>query len=209
MQDMLCLIPIVMISLTLHEYAHARIALAFGDGTASAEGRCSFNPLVHIDPIGLLILFVTQMFGWAKPVPVNMSNVSPKKLGAISVALGGPLSNLALAILFACGYKLLFSEGAALGPQIPGTWMALVQRTMIVGMAMNIGLMVFNLIPIYPLDGHHIMRELLPAQHQYGFMQWQMKYGMYALIGVLILMRMTRISPAGPIIEMMVNAFGL
>jgi Zn-dependent protease len=167
------------------------------------------NPLVHIDPIGLLVLFVTRMFGWAKPVPVNVSNLSPQRLGSISVSLAGPMSNLALAVIFACGYKLLFSVGGLLGPQHVGTLMALVQRTVIAGMAMNVGLMVFNLIPIYPLDGHHILREMLPAQHRPGFMQWQMRYGMYALIGVLIMLRMSPVSPAGWVIGIMIKVFGL
>jgi Zn-dependent protease len=197
MQDMLGIIPIVMFSLTLHEYAHARVALAFGDDTARSQGRCSFNPLVHIDPVGTLVLFITQMFGWAKPVPVNIANVNPRRMGSISVALAGPLSNLALAIIFACSFKLFRGQYVFL------------DRMFAIGMFMNVGLMVFNLIPIYPLDGHHIMREMLPSQHRYGFMRWQMKYGFIALIVVIVLLRPFLSAVRGTVTSIIAGVIGL
>ena len=84
--------PPLLLSLTVHEFAHARTALAFGDPTAKAMGRVSLNPLVHLDPIGTIVLLVTRAFGWAKPVPINPANLHPRRLGDIAVSAAGPAS---------------------------------------------------------------------------------------------------------------------
>ena len=101
-QMLVALIAAMLISLTLHELAHARTALAFGDPTAQMMGRISLNPLRHLDPIGSIALVLSMMagagIGWAKPVPVNPANLQPRRLGDIMVSLAGPMANLGLAV---------------------------------------------------------------------------------------------------------------
>ena len=105
----------VLLSLSVHEFAHARTALSFGDPTAKAMGRCTLNPLVHLHPIGtLMILFAG--FGFAKPVPVNVGNLHPRRLGSIAVSAAGPLSNLALAVMCAGGLRLMHMLGVTVNP---------------------------------------------------------------------------------------------
>ncbi len=185
-ETMLLLIPVVILSLTIHEYAHARMALAWGDSTALTRGRCSLNPLVHLDPLGLLVLIGTQMFGWAKPVPFAPTHLRSRKMGTIMVALAGPASNLALAFALGLGCKFLHGH-------VPATIYAMLR----VGMVINVVLCVFNLVPLFPLDGHHIMRELLPPRDQGGFMAWQRRYGQWILLAILILPPLLRVQ--GPL----------
>lgn len=172
------LVPVLLLSLTLHEFAHARIALAFGDPTALRAGRVTLNPLRHLDPIGTIMLFFVG-FGWAKPVPVNPYNLRPRRLGDIMVSLAGPLSNLCLAVIAGC---LLRTIAFASGSAETGTMGGLLKEALLYALAINVCLFTFNLLPLFPLDGHHILREMLPPQKQTGFMQWQMKYGMWMLL---------------------------
>jgi Zn-dependent protease len=164
----------LLLSLTVHEVAHARTALAFGDNTAHMLGRTSLNPLRHLDPWGTIALFIVG-FGWAKPVPVNPANFRSPRLGDIAVTAAGPLSNLGLAVLGCLALKfLLRGEQAAISH--PTLLMML-----IIFIRVNVVLCVFNLLPLFPLDGHHVMRELLPQRMRQGFMQWQRQFGLIAL----------------------------
>jgi Zn-dependent protease len=187
---LLLLMPPLLLSLVVHEFAHARTALAFGDRTAQSQGRCTLNPLAHLDPIGTLVLVVTQFIGWARPVPVNPNNLHPQRLGDAAVSLAGPLSNLCLAILVGIALKIMY---AMVGPPesslVRGAYMVLG-----ITMLANIGLFMFNLIPLFPLDGHHIVREALPTVDQrMDFMRWQVQYGMYVLAALIFLPAVLRI----------------
>ncbi|MBN1555408.1 MAG: site-2 protease family protein [Phycisphaerae bacterium] len=175
------LVPVLLLSLTLHEFAHARIALAFGDPTALRAGRVSLNPLRHLDPIGTIMLLVAG-FGWAKPVPVNPYNLHPRRIGDIMVSLAGPLSNLSLAILAGCGLRVFIASPLM---ETLGERGILVIEALLIILSINVCLFTFNLLPLFPLDGHHILREMLPPEKQMGFMQWQMKYGMWTLLLLL------------------------
>ena len=175
--------PVLLLSLTVHEFAHARTALAFGDPTARAMGRVSLNPLVHLDPIGTLVLLVTQRIGWAKPVPVNPLNLQPRRLGDIMVSLAGPMSNLLLAILAGVLLRVVTHFEADLGEKAATTLLTILWITM----SCNVGLCVFNLIPLFPLDGHHIAREMLPPDRHADFMRWQLKYGRLILLALILL----------------------
>ena len=178
----LVLLPPLILSLTIHEFAHARTALAFGDETARLLGRVSLNPLRHLDPVGTLVLIFTQGFGWAKPVPVNSANLHPRRLGDIAVSLAGPLSNLMLALASALTVRILLAyhvEGNTHASQT-------LYRVLLVLIQMNLGLAVFNLLPLFPLDGHHIAREMLPANKQASFMYWQMHHGWVILLAVMM-----------------------
>ena len=177
----LLLLPPLLLSLTVHEYAHARTALAFGDPTARDMGRVTLNPLAHLDPMGTLCIILTGMFGWAKPVPVNPYNLHPRRLGDVAVSLAGPLSNILLAVATAALLRLWWVLDLAPGTAMAQSVQFLLLRTTIV----NICLCFFNLIPLFPLDGHHIAREALPAQTREPFMRWQMRYGSILLMALI------------------------
>jgi Zn-dependent protease len=142
-------IPVLLFAITLHEYAHARMALFLGDPTAKLAGRITFNPISHLDPFGAICLFLFN-FGWAKPVPINPRYFTNPRVGGLWVSLAGPLSNLGLALLIGLLIRsfLLPSE--------------LYLTVLITMLLMNIGLGLFNLLPIPPLDGSHILESLLP-----------------------------------------------
>ena len=177
-------LPPLLLSLTIHEFAHARTALAFGDPTARDMGRCTLNPLAHLDPMGTIVLILTRMIGWAKPVPVNIANLHPRGLGNFSVSLAGPASNLMLAILAAAVLRV------ALPHFEPNDFNQLSVLTGAMGMLLammmcNIGLFLFNLIPLHPLDGSHILQELLPLHMHWRYIEWQHRYGMFVLAAVI------------------------
>ena len=174
------LVPLLC-SLSVHELAHARTALAFGDPTAKNMGRCTLNPLAHLDPIGTLAIIFCG-FGWAKPVPVNPHNLHPRKLGNIAVSLAGPISNLMLALLACLALRGLLLTGIV----SEATWDVILRPAFYL-IAVNICLFAFNLLPLYPLDGHHVVRELLNPDDQVRFMQWQLRYGRHGLMMIIMM----------------------
>ena len=174
------LVPLIA-SLTVHEVAHARTALAFGDPTAKNMGRCSLNPLVHLDPVGTLAVLFCG-FGWAKPVPVNPYNLHPQKWGNIAVSVAGPLSNLVLGILLVFVLRGLLRWGIVFSSETAKVAWGVLRFTMLV----NFVLFAFNMMPLFPLDGHHILREQLSPDKQAGFMRWQMQYGRFILMILII-----------------------
>jgi len=178
--EKIVLAPPLLFSLAIHEYAHGRTALAFGDPTAKLMGRVSLNPLRHLDPIGTIALF-TVRFGWAKPVPVNPANLHPRRLGNILVSLAGPMSNLQLAVICGLILKALIVWNVALSADLPVSIVEILWLTM----SINLVLCVFNLVPLYPLDGHHILGELLPPSKHMIYMQWQMQFGRLILMGLI------------------------
>lgn len=184
----------MLLSLSFHELAHARTALAFGDTTARDEGRVTLNPLAHLDPIGSVLFLLAGGLGWAKPVPVNPANLEPRRLGDFMVSLAGPMANLALAIFAALLYRALrhLPVWAVDYPFLQSTVDFLATRPYVLSFVsilvwVNLGLMFFNLIPLYPLDGHHLQRELLPLHAQGPYMDFQVTYGKYILIGLMTL----------------------
>jgi len=180
--QMLLLLPPLLLSLTVHEYAHARTALAFGDPTAKNMGRVSFNPLRHLDLVGTLVLVLTRMVGWAKPVPVNPNNLHPRRLGDIMVSVAGPLSNFGIAVVAGLLIRMLL----VLEVRPDTAFLDAVYTMLLYTMIANFGLMLFNMLPLFPLDGHHVARELLPGHLRGEFMHWQMRYGRI-ILAVLIL----------------------
>jgi len=177
------MIPPLFFSLTVHEYAHARVALAMGDPTAYRLGRCTLNPLKHLTVLGTLMLLFSRIIGWAKPVPVNPHNLRPRRMGFAMVSLAGPMSNLALACICAL---VLWALQTAGGRRPDSEFLVAAGYITAYTLVANLGLCIFNLLPLFPLDGHHILREMLPERMHRGFMAWQMKYGV-VLLATLIL----------------------
>lgn len=155
-------IPAVLIAITFHEFAHAFVADKLGDDTARREGRLSLNPFAHLDPIGTLLL-VFAGFGWGKPVHVNPRNYTRKmsmEKGEALVSIAGPAMNIILAIIFAIIYCLVYKFGSA---DFLRSNTGFIIRTLISSIvSINIGLGVFNLIPLPPLDGSKIIMPFLP-----------------------------------------------
>ncbi len=160
-------IPGVLIAITFHEFAHGYAAYKLGDNTAKNEGRLSLNPLDHLDPIGTLMLLFAG-FGWGKPVHVNPSNYTRKmsmEKGEAIVSVAGPLTNIVLAFVFALIYGALIKFS---GTFLLSTVGNIIQLILGATIAINIGLGVFNLIPLPPLDGSKIIMPFLP----YNAKQW-------------------------------------
>ena len=168
-------IPVLLFAITIHEYAHGRSALWFGDPTAKNMGRLTLNPLPHIDPVGAICLFLFH-FGWAKPVPVDPRYFKNIRRDVIFMSLSGPLANLSAALL--AGMLIRY---------FPLPW-EVYKMALIYLLLINLGLGLFNLLPIPPLDGSHILENLLSpgaAQkyHDIG------RYGPFILLGIILLDR--------------------
>ena len=162
-------LPIVLIALTVHEVAHGFVAYKMGDETAKQAGRLSLNPLRHLDVLGTICM-VLFGFGWAKPVPVNPMNFKKGSKSISLVGLAGPLSNFILAFLIYLVYEILIVSGVSMS--------LFVQSYFGLAIGMNIGLGVFNLLPIPPLDGSKIISPFLP----YNAYVWYVRYERYITI---------------------------
>jgi Zn-dependent protease len=142
-------IPVLLFAVTIHEYAHGRVALYFGDPTARNAGRLTWTPISHIDPLGAICLFLFH-FGWAKPVPVNPGYFRHIRRDTVFMSLGGPFANLGAAFL--TGLLIRYA---------PFSW-GIYPQFLIYMLLMNTGLGLFNLLPIPPLDGSHVLENILP-----------------------------------------------
>lgn len=165
-----------LMSITFHEVSHGYIAYKLGDNTAKNLGRLSLNPIKHIDVFGLLMLIIFG-FGWAKPVPVNMNNFKNPKKGMAITALAGPVSNMILAF-----FSLLLI--ALLAPFYNNIVISYIINFLFVLTSINIGLGIFNLIPIPPLDGSKILNSLLPNNIYYTILQFE-RYGFILMMIIL------------------------
>lgn len=170
----------VLLSLTVHEFSHGLAANLMGDKTAEFSGRLSLNPLHHLDPFGALCLFLFG-FGWAKPVPVNPWNFKNKKAGMVVTSLAGPFSNFVLAFLaqigvVAIGGLTFKSDAEFMFKFASASYMVCYYLS-----AINIGLGLFNLIPIPPLDGSKVLNAVLPERLYFKYMEYE-RYGFIILI---------------------------
>ena len=165
-------IPIVLLSLSVHEVAHGYAAYKFGDPTARNLGRLSLNPLKHIDPIGALCMLLFG-FGWAKPVPINTRYFKKPKSGMALSALAGPMSNLIMAFVAFVTRIYIFRFGAAEILTNPNGIVYMLFLFFTEFFYLNISLAVFNLLPIPPLDGSRILFYLLPDKIYFGVMKYE------------------------------------
>ena len=194
--DMLFRIPALIAALTIHEYAHARTAVAMGDPTPKFLGRVTLNPIPHIDPIGLLLLFIAG-FGWAKPVEVNHRNFRDGRKGMFVVSLAGAGANIALGFV-SWFLLMLLGELNLIGM----VW----QKTLWQLYRYNLMFAVFNLIPIPPLDGSKVLMSLLPGHLAYQYQKLE-PYGNYILIALVLIpgLLSTIVTPFYRIIEFVIR----
>ncbi|MEX0936019.1 MAG: site-2 protease family protein [Gemmatimonadota bacterium] len=183
------LLPVLIVSIVFHEVAHAWVARREGDPTAEREGRITLNPIPHLDPVGsllvpaaLLAMGTGFIFGWAKPVPVNRANIQTGAAGDIRVSLAGIVVNLLLAVLFAA---VLFPLTTWMDTG-PGTTAAILVDVAYYGVLINLILAVFNLIPVPPLDGSHVLEHMLPEPLRDPYRRLG-SIGAIALLAVLFL----------------------
>ena len=170
---------VLLFILPAHEFAHAYAAYKNGDDTARLYGRYTLNPMKHFDPIGL-ICFLVAGFGWAKPVPVNPYNFRNLKKGSFWVAVAGILTNYALAFLF---YPLMYLTNRFL--PITNYFTAFIYLVFYMGFALDLSFCVFNLIPVFPLDGFRIVDTFVSKRNK--VYQVLRSYGYYILLGLIIL----------------------
>lgn len=158
---------IILICISVHEYSHAKVADILGDPTPRAAGRLTLNPISHIDPIGFLMLLIVRI-GWAKPVPINPYNFRDPRMGMAMVGAAGPISNFLFAWVLAIIIKT-----------IPLTyfWFSILQYTIYI----NLALMVFNLLPVPPLDGSRIFAPFIPDEF-YNNLE---RYSLFIMLGIL------------------------
>ena len=184
--ELFVILPILFFSIVLHEFAHGYAAYKMGDDTAYLMGRLTLNPLAHIDLVGTILvpavcyLFGTPMFGWAKPVPINTLRLPNSRKSMGKVSLAGPSANLILAVLCAFLIKMVMVTGW-LSPH--GAQKAI--SCFVYGMQINVLLAVFNLMPLLPLDGGHILAALLPIRAALAYSAFMGRFGMYIVFGLI------------------------
>lgn len=184
------LIPLciaMLLSLTLHEWAHAWTAYRLGDNTAYHEGRVTLNPLAHLDWMGSLCFLLSGGIGWAKPVPVNPARFRYPRRDDILVTAAGPFSNLVLGMLSGLLFLGLLAKGVLTSDNHASSTHQLAYYVLYFLTVGNFSLAFFNLIPLFPLDGSHIATNLLPLEQAYHFKRFNQTYGPMILLGLFVL----------------------
>jgi Zn-dependent protease len=173
-KTIILLVVPVLFSITFHEVSHGYAAFRKGDPTARMAGRLTLNPIKHIDIVGMLVLFLTGLIGWAKPVPVDPRYFKNPRKDMMWVSIAGPASNFFLAFVFAVVLKAM--------PPIPqGSFFSPAWDMISLMVQVNVGLAVFNLIPIPPLDGSHILMGMLPHEAAQSYSRIE-RYGFIILL---------------------------
>jgi Zn-dependent protease len=174
---------ILLISFPVHEFSHALAAFRLGDATAKLFGRLTLNPIVHFDPAGGILLLLSSLLGfgvgWAKPTPVNPNNLRGGRMSEAVVAAAGPASNLVLAALGAIPLRLLIESNA----DVPN----FVLQTLLYFVVINVALLIFNFVPIPPLDGSKVLFGLMSPRQSYQWRPVLEQYGFFLLIFVAFL----------------------
>jgi len=160
-------LPILLITLTIHEFSHGYVAYLLGDDTAKRAGRLTLNPISHIDPFGLIMLFIARI-GWAKPVPINPYNFQNYKRDTAITAAAGPISNFIMAILLSLIFKVIKVADPDIMYQASAMsqfWLGMLLYAILINLALGL----FNLIPIPPMDGSKILGGFLSDEAYYRY----------------------------------------
>jgi Zn-dependent protease len=195
-------LPGILVGLTVHEYCHALMAHWCGDNTSKDQGRVTMNPLKHIDPYGFIMLLIAG-FGWAKPVQFNEQNLRNPKTDVLKIAIAGPLSNAVTAMLL----SLIMAFLSYLIPSYHSAALITTFEILYYAILINWGLFIFNLIPLPPLDGSHLLFYHLkryPAVYELLY-----KYGTLLLFGIIILSIITKSNflPIGRLMQFLSEGF--
>lgn len=175
----LLLAAIILMSLTIHEFAHAFVADRLGDPTPRYQGRITLNPRAHLDPLGTVALFVAG-FGWGKPVMFDPNNLKHPVRDAAIIALAGPVSNVIIALVAALALHLTVTLS------LTGIISSLLLVCLPIIVFYNLMLAIFNLVPVYPLDGSKVLLALLPRQTALEYDQVMRRYGMFILLALIL-----------------------
>ena len=173
----------IMMALVLHEWAHAWAAFKSGDPTAKMMGRMTINPAKHVEPMGL-IMFLFVGIGWAKPVPVNSFNYRNFRWGNFFVSIAGVTVNFILGFISSLGYYVMITFA-----DLNNDWLLGIGYFFLFSMVINISLMIFNLLPIYPLDGYNMLRSMTKPHNK--FMNFMRQHSTLILIAVLLISMFT------------------
>jgi Zn-dependent protease len=192
-QEIVALAITLVISISCHEFAHAWSAVELGDDTPRLQGRLTLNPLAHLDPIGSLT-FLVMGLGWGRPVMVNPYNFRNPRQGMMLTAAAGPFTNFILALVAAIPYRLRLVDLMYTQPGFVGAVMAVgLDIFLQIFISVNIGLMLFNLIPVGPLDGANILRGIAPREWD-GFFEVMQRYQLVIIMGLFLLSYMGGLS---------------
>ena len=195
-------LPGIILGLTVHEFCHALVAHRCGDSTSKVQGRVTLNPLKHIDLMGFIMLIVAG-FGWAKPVQFNEANLRNPKYDVMKIAVAGPLSNAITAMVL----SVLFSIYMKLLPEYQNPTLKILSEVFLYAIYINWGLFIFNLIPLPPLDGSHLLFNTFRKYPD--FYDALYKYGSYVFIGLILATIFTKINflPIWPAIKFLGEGF--
>ena len=180
---------VIVLSLSVHEFAHAKFADMAGDPTPRDQGRVTLNPLAHLDPIGTIALIISSLagvgIGWGRPVMVRPDKMRNPRWDHFTSVLAGPVSNLCLAILAAGAFRLLIPAGQIGG--IFSTAGGPLAEFLLISVLVNVGLFAFNLIPIGPLDGHWLVGAFLPEPQRLGWYKFNRGAGMLLFLAIIFI----------------------
>jgi len=184
--ELILVIPVLLLSLSIHEYSHGYVSYLLGDPTPKANGRLTLNPIAHLDLVGSLVLLITRRIGWAKPVPIDPRYYKNPRKGLMLVGIAGPGSNLILATIFALIFRTVMAFASINSVGAMGTQVSNIQyvilRFLILAIIVNLSLGFFNLLPIPPLDGSNILRGLIPRDLDKYLNKLQGPIGMILLL---------------------------
>ncbi len=194
------LLPGIVLGLTVHEYMHAKVAYLLGDSTAKDQGRVTLNPIPHIDIFGFIFIILAG-FGWAKPVQIDQRALKNPRRDEMLISVAGPLSNLALGLL--C--TLLIKEISTFYPNPDNHFYTSLMNIILYAVFINYGLFVFNMLPIPPLDGSHLLFNTIKIKEETEHAIF--KYGTLILFAIIIIQNQTNLDilPLGRVINFMVR----